>query len=251
MNILIVEDEAIAADQLQNLLKKVAPEATVCAVTDSIESTVSWLHTNDMPDLLLMDINLADGSCFSVFDVIDITAPIVFCTAYDEYALKAFQSNGIAYLLKPILESDLRGALDKLATLTEALQENGDDNRRVLKSIGGTSTGYKSRFLIKTGEKLLPVPTSDISCFMAQDQGVKLYMSSGDNYFLDYTVTELEHLLNPEHFFRISRQTIIAGDKIVSASANMRNARVILDCMPTEIAVARERTRAFRRWFDS
>lgn len=251
MNVLIVEDEAIAAERLSKLLMNLEPNAKVSGVTDSIEATIYWLQRNGMPDLVLMDVNLADGSCFSIFDIIDITAPIIFCTAYDEYALKAFQSNGIAYLLKPILESDLRGALDKLATLKRSLDADGAKNRQVLKSFGNRSENYKSRFLIKTGEKLLPIPVSDVACFMAQEQGVKLYMESGNSYFLDYTVTELENLLDPQQFFRISRQTIIAGDKVVSATANIRHTKVILNCMPQELAVARERARAFRGWFDT
>lgn len=251
MNVLIVEDEAIAADRLSNLLKAIKPEAQIVGITDSIEETLNWLHRNGMPDLVLMDINLADGSCFSIFDLIDITAPIIFCTAYDEYALKAFQSNGIAYLLKPILESDLRGALSKLSTLKQSLETGGGKNRRVLKTFSSRAGAYKTRFLIKIGDKLRPIPVTDIACFMAQEQGVKLYMASGDNYFLDYTVTELEQLLDPLKFFRISRQTIIAGDMVVSATANMRHTKVTLSCMPQELAVARERARTFREWFDT
>lgn len=251
MNVLIVEDEAIAAERLSKLLSGLEPDANIVAVTDSIEETVNWLQRSRMPDLVLMDINLADGSCFSIFDIIDITAPIIFCTAYDEYALKAFQSNGIAYLLKPILESDLRGALDKLATLKRSLETEGSKNRQLLKSFGNKAENYKSRFLIKTGEKLLPIPVSDIACFMAQEQGVKLYMTDGDSYFLDYTVTELENLLDPQKFFRISRQTIVAGDKVISATANIRHTKVVLTCMPQELSVARERARAFREWFDT
>lgn len=251
MKVLIVEDEIIAADRLRNLLTDIDPDAEVVAVTDSIQSTVDWLQTEGMPDLVLMDINLADGSCFSVFDIIDITAPIIFCTAYDEYALKAFQSNGIAYLLKPVLESDLRGALEKLATLKNSLEDKNGTKRTLLKSFGNKSNTYKSRFLIKTGDKLLPVSVGDVACFMAQEQGVKVYLESGNSYYLDYTVTELDNLLDPQKFFRISRQTIVAGEKIISATANLRHTRVILSCMPQELAVARERARAFREWFDS
>ncbi|MEX0298122.1 MAG: LytR/AlgR family response regulator transcription factor, partial [Kordiimonas sp.] len=147
MNILIIEDEDIAADRLKGLLQRVEPSANVIGTPVSIDESINWFQRNDMPDLVLMDINLADGSCFSIFDVIDITAPIIFCTAYDEYALKAFQSNGIAYLLKPILEADLRSALEKLATLRASLSNDGLDSRPTLKKIGNSQGGYKSRFL--------------------------------------------------------------------------------------------------------
>lgn len=247
MRVLIVEDEPIAASRLTELFDSVSPDATIVGTTASIAETLDWFQKNGMPDLVMMDINLADGSCFSLFDVIEITAPIIFCTAYDEYALKAFQSNGIAYLLKPVLESDLRSALDKLAVLQGA----SSSGKAVLRSMSNATGGYKSRFLIRAGDKLLPVPVADIACFMAQEQGVKLYLKSGDSYFLDYTVSELEQLLDPEAFFRISRQAIIAGDAVVSATATIRHTRVILSCMPQELAVARERARAFRNWLDN
>lgn len=251
MKVLIVEDEPIAANRLIELFGVVAPEAEIMGVTDSIASTLDWFVENDAPDVVMMDINLADGSCFSIFDVMDIQAPIIFCTAYDEYALKAFQSNGIAYLLKPVLESDLRGALAKLEKLTASLRGDPAGTRPLLKGLGRNQDGYKSRFLIKAGDKLLPVPVTDISCFMAQEQGVKLYLADGDSFFMDYTVTELENLLDPGQFFRISRQAIVAGKAVVSASATIRQTRVVLDCMPQELAVARERAKAFRAWLDS
>ncbi len=251
MKVLIVEDEIIAADKLKALLERIEPSAHVVSITASIDESIQWFQHNCMPDLVLMDINLADGSCFSIFDIIDVTAPIIFCTAYDEYALKAFQSNGIAYLLKPVLEADLRGALEKLATLQASLSDNASSNRPILKTIGNFHGKYKTRFLIKTGDKLLPIPVNDVACFMAQEHGVKLFMTSGESYFLDYTVTELEGLLDPANFFRINRQAIVSGDKIESATANIRHTKIVLSCMPQELAVARERARAFREWFDT
>ena len=252
MNILIVEDEPIAVTRLCDLIASVAPGVKVCGKTRSISETLHWLQTNATPDLVMMDINLADGTCFSLFEVFDITAPIIFCTAYDEFALKAFQANGIAYLLKPILEADLKAAFEKLETLRGSLLKDVGAERRVLKGMSSMENGYKLRFLVKAGDKLLPVPVQDIACFMAQDQGVKLYLKNGGSFFIDYAVAELEKILNPDQFFRISRQAIIAGDSVVSATAGTRQMRVVLSCLPQELSqelsVARERTKAFRSW---
>lgn len=249
MQVLIVEDEPIAAEKLKKLFAQVAPEAHIVAVTVSIAETIAWFRKNPVPDVVMMDINLSDGSCFAIFDVIDIVAPIIFCTAYDEYALKAFQSNGIAYLLKPVLESDLRGALDKLEGLRESLGTS--DSRTVLRSIGYGDGRYKSRFLIRAGEKLLPIPVADARCFLAYEQGVRLVLAGGEGYFLDYTMAELEGMLDPARFFRISRQAIVAGEAVVSATANLRQTRVLLDCLKEELPVARERAKAFRAWLQA
>ncbi|NVJ97994.1 MAG: response regulator transcription factor [Alphaproteobacteria bacterium] len=249
MNILIVEDEPIAAEKLKGMLARVAPNAAIVGVTGSISETVEWFSENPMADVVMMDINLADGSCFAIFDVVDVTAPIIFCTAYDEYALKAFQSNGIAYLLKPVVESDLTGALEKLEGLRESLS-GVEEQRTMLRSMSAGQGGYKNRFLIRAGEKLLPVPVQDVHCFLAHEQGVRLVLSDGDGFFLDYTMAELEGLLDPAQFFRISRQAIVAGDAIVSATANLRQTRVVLDCLREELPVARERAKAFRAWLE-
>jgi two-component system, LytTR family, response regulator len=248
MDVLIVEDEPLAAERLKDLFSAVAPASKIVGHTASINETLQWLQRHPAPDLVMMDINLADGSCFSLFEVCDITAPVIFCTAYDEYALKAFQSNGIAYLLKPVVEADLRGALGKLEQLRQSLKRHGAGYRQVIRDIGAAGAGYKSRFLIRAGEKLLPILTSDIACFMAEEHGLKAYLLQGDSYFLDYTVVELESILNPKNFFRISRQAIISDQAVTSASANLRNARVSLEKIGLDLPIARERAKEFHEW---
>lgn len=240
MNILIIEDEPRAAAKLSDMLCTLLPDCSIAGTIPSVAEAVKYFKNQPMPDLILMDINLADGSCFSIFEVTAITAPIIFCTAYDEYALKAFQTNGFAYLLKPVTKDDLQAALNKLTQLTK--------HNRNYKDF--TLEDYKTRFLIQAGEKLFPVLTHDISFFNLQDHGLKLFKSSGENYFVDYTVTELEDLLNPAAFFRINRQTIVAKNAIASSKPTARNAQLVLE-NGAEFSISRERIKPFRKWFET
>jgi two-component system response regulator LytT len=249
MNVLLIEDEPIAARRLSELLIAVEPAASILAIIDSVQESVAWLINNPSPDLILMDINLSDGSCFSIFDVLEIEAPIVFCTAYDEYALKAFQSNGIAYLLKPVLEKDLLGALDKIKRLRSKATPMGT-GKRLTQALYNKEEGYKSRFLVRAGEKLIPVLAQKISCFTADTHGVKLYFSDGDGHYLDYSVADLEAILDPKDFFRVSRQTIVSINAIESATAHARQTRVILKGAVPDQAVSRERVKDFRAWLE-
>lgn len=250
MNVLIVEDEPPAANRLKTLLEIVDSTVNVLAVTASIRETVDWLNSHDEPDLILMDIHLSDGNCFSIFEICQISAPIVFCTAYDEYALEAFQANGIAYLLKPATEDDLRQALGRLEQLRQVLTRGEMlERRRVLRRFGSNQDGYKSRFLIKAGDKLIPVATNDIACFLAEANGVKAYFFNGDSYFIEYTLAELIEVLDPADFFQISRQAIIAGRSVTSTSAHLRKATVYLEAVDRNLPIARDRAKPFRQWF--
>lgn len=239
MNVLIVEDEPRAATKLSDMLSKLMPECIIIGIIPSVVEAVKYFKSHDMPDLVLMDINLADGSCFSVFEIITITAPIIFCTAHDEFALKAFQTNGIAYLLKPVTERDLKVALQKLDQLTSR-----KSNYKTL-----AIEQHKSRFLIQAGEKIFPVLTKDIAYFMVEEHGLKLYKNDGDSFFIDYTVTELTDLLNPADFFRINRQAVIAKNAVVTTTPTVRNARLTLQ-NNLELSISRDRIKSFRKWFE-
>lgn len=249
MNVLIVEDEPHAVARLKDVLIVVAPECRVIGVTASVLETVTWLNAHPMPDLIIMDVHLADGNCFSIFDVCDITAPIVFCTAYDEYALKAFRTNGIAYLLKPINEEDVRGAFEKLDTLRQPIESSILSTRRqALRLLDGNQEGYKTRFLIKAGDKLLPAHTKDIACFISESHGPKVYFFNAESYYIDYTLAELINVLNPRDFQQISRQAIISLNAIRAASTGLRSAQVTIKVMDRSLPIARSRVKAFRKW---
>lgn len=251
MDILIVEDEPRAAEQLKALSIAIDASNTVIGITSSINETVKWLNSHNAPDVILMDIHLADGNCFSIFEVCETSAPIIFCTAYDEYALKAFQSNGIAYLLKPIAGEDLQGALGKLERLRQTLTSRELSFRRqVFRHLGVREGQYKSRFLIKAGEKLLPIPTDTIACFISEQHGLKVYLFNGDSYFIEYTLKELAEVLNPDSFFQINRQAIISDKAVISATANLRKANVRLSVLEHELPIARNRALSFRHWLE-
>ncbi len=246
MKILLLEDEPRAAEHLAKMVKKNIAGAHIITILPSVHASISWFLNNDMPDLIMMDINLADGNCFSIFEIVHISAPIIFCTAYDEYALEAFQTNGFSYLLKPISEPDLIAALDKLKALRTLPVPQSE-----YKKISLRNETFKSRFLIHAGCKIFPVSTSDIACFMMQEHGLKVFLSNCDNYFIDFTVSELDTLLNPAQFFRISRQAIISKQAITAATKTSRNARVKLEQFDIELSISRERTKPFRKWLEN
>jgi len=239
MKTLIIEDEPHSASKLVEMLTKLKPGSTIVGIIPSVTEAVQYFNSHVMPDLILMDINLSDGSCFSIFEITKVTAPIIFCTAYDEFALKAFQTTGIAYLLKPVIESDLQLALQKIDQLKKLPQN--------YKTIAVEK--YKSRFLIQAGEKIFPVFTKDIACFNKEQHGLKLHLKRGESYFIDYTVTELNELLKPREFFRVSRQTIVAKDAILTAKVRVRDASVTIKGNNTELPISRERAKTFRKWF--
>lgn len=252
MNLLIVEDEQLLARQLINLLESLAPEAKVAGHTTGIEATVKWLETNPTPDLIFMDIELADGQCFEIFTRFPIKAPIIFTTAYDEFALKAFKVNSIDYLLKPIRREDLQSALAKWRELrqqtTPALVNINTLVTDLVKA--HTTTPFKDRFLVKQGQKLISVNTSDIAFFLAKNTLNHLVTKSKQKFIIDYTLDELEDLLEPKAFFRANRQFILSHDVIAAVHAWF-NGKLKVELNVSageEIIISRDRAPHFRNW---
>jgi two-component system LytT family response regulator len=208
MKALIIEDEILASKHLQQVLDEVG-DISVITVLESITETIEWFRKNPHPEVVFMDIHLSDGSAFEIFKHINITCPIIFTTAYDEYALKAFKVNSIDYLLKPIEVNDVQDALKKLKGLS------GSESLKIalnnlITSYEKTSK-YKKHFLIPLkGDKLIPVQTSDLACFYIDAGIVKAFSIDGKTYKFDYTLDELADLLDPELFFRANRQYIIS-----------------------------------------
>src|SRR5687767_863132 len=217
MNILIVEDEELAVKKLQKTLASIDPSANVVGITDSIKGTVDWLQTNTTADLILMDIELADGQSFEVFNQVEVKAPVIFTTSYDEYALKAFKVNSVDYLLKPVQTEDLQAALNKYKKLTQNGSKTGNANSEVnLESLVRQlqqqlqPKEYRKRFLVKYAQKLVSVDVDEISYFYSD--GRLNFFKTADNkkYAVDYTMDELEDMLDPEKFFRISRSFYVS-----------------------------------------
>jgi DNA-binding LytR/AlgR family response regulator len=251
MNILIVEDEELAVKKLQKTLAAVDDTAVVLASTDSIKSTVEWLQQNPQPDLILMDIELADGQSFEIFNLVDVKSPVIFTTSYDEYALKAFKVNSVDYLLKPIQKDELQAALTKykklqsnarpdisLDSLVKELQQKLQPKE------------YRKRFLVKHGQKLVSVEVEDIAYFYSD--GRLNFFKTKDNkkFVVDYTMDELEDMLDPERYFRISRSFYVSVTSIDKIDDYFGN-RLILSLLPEvdkEALVSREKVTEFKKW---
>ena len=246
MKALIIEDESIAAQALESLIRETSPEVEILAVLQTIEETVEWFEENTMPDLVFMDIHLADGSSFAVFEKVEITCPIIFTTAYDEYALKAFEVNSIDYLLKPINKADLERAMNKYKTLVPKPSLDG-----LLEQMGSLRKKYKSCFLIPERDKLIPLTTSNIAYIFIDTKTVKAIAMDGHTYYLNQTLDEIMAQLDPEQFFRANRQFIIARNAVKDMTVWFGNKLAVNLTVPTpeKIIVSKARVGEFKTWF--
>jgi DNA-binding LytR/AlgR family response regulator len=251
MNILIVEDEELAVKKLQKTLASVDASANVVGVTDSIQGTVDWLQNNDTADLILMDIELADGQSFEVFNQVEVKAPVIFTTSYDEYALKAFKVNSVDYLLKPIQIEDLQAALAKYKKLNNSAKSDVNLESLVKQLQQQLQPKeYRKRFLVKHAQKLVSVDVDEIAYFYSD--GRLNFFKTHDNkkYVVDYTMEELEDMLDPDKFFRISRSFYVAIEAIEKIDDYFGN-RLILQLTPAvdkEALVSREKVSDFKKW---
>ena len=256
MKILIVEDEELAVKKIQKTLASVEPNADVVAVTDSILSTVNWLGENDAPDLILMDIELSDGQSFEIFNQAKITSPVIFTTSYDEYALKAFKVNSIDYLLKPIQKEDLEAALKKLKQVKEMYKAGEPKNDASIDNLVKElqqklqPKQYRKRFLVKHAQKLVSIEVDDIAYFFSD--GRLNFFKTFDNkkFVVDYTMDELEDMLDPLKYFRISRSFYISVNSVDQIHDYFGN-RLMLTLKPAvdkESIVSREKVTDFKKW---
>lgn len=249
MEAVIIEDESLAAQALQKLIGEVSPETNIIATLESIEDSVDWLATHPMPDVLFMDIHLADGSSFAIFEQVEVTCPIIFTTAYDEYALKAFEVNSIDYLLKPINKDDLQRALNKYQTLTAPIDNK--ENIDALMTQLGSKKKYKSCFLIPERDKLIPLATNNIACIFIDLKTVKAISFDKHTYYMSQTLDELMNQLDPEVFFRANRQFIVSRHAIKDISiwfGNKLSLNLTID-VPEKIIISKARVSEFKNWF--
>jgi DNA-binding LytR/AlgR family response regulator len=249
MKALIIEDEILAAKQLRSVLKEVGG-IDVTGVLESISETLEWFKENQQPDILFLDIHLADGSAFEIFKHLNISCPVIFTTAYDEYALKAFKVNSIDYLLKPIDADGVRNAIKKLNSLSGS-KENNQDIQKLIDSFKKNS-GYKTHFLIPVkGDKLFPVQCNDIACFYIEASLVKAKTFSDKTYNFENTLDELVDMLNPADFFRANRQFIIARSSIkdIDFWFNSRLSVNLKVNVPEKILISKARVTEFKNWF--
>jgi DNA-binding LytR/AlgR family response regulator len=253
MKVLIIEDEPLAQQELRRLLTKCAPQVEVMACLDSVEDSVEWLsNTPQLPDLIFLDIQLSDGSSFDIFEQITVAVPVIFTTAYNEYALQAFRVNSIDYLLKPIEEEALGAALQKLSSLKNQLagKSAAFSPQQLDNLLRQPLADYKTRFLTTLGDRIRYVPVEQIAYFFAEDNTVYLVTQDRKKYILDYTLDHLETLVDPRHFFRITRKylTHIAAIGEVSRYFNSRLKVGLVPATDDEILISRVRVPGFLAW---
>lgn len=256
MKALIIEDEDLAAQRLKQLLLETEPGIELTGPLDSIEESVRHLQKDQSYDIIFLDIQLADGKSFSIFEKMKINIPVIFTTAYDEYAIRAFELNSVDYLLKPIHKDKLRNAIDKLKKI-RGFYESGDANKDLIEMIRSMQANriqvYKSRFLVNKGDVLIPIAANEIAYFYAEDKVVFLATTEGKKYLINYTLEELELKLNPQQFFRVNRQFISSLTSIRKVH-NYFHYKLKLDLVPdpgTEVIVSKARTGDFKAWMNS
>jgi DNA-binding LytR/AlgR family response regulator len=250
MKILIIEDELPAANRLQQLMQSLEPDWEVIKVIDSIEDTVIWLKEHSKPDLIFMDIQLADGFSFEIFEQIEVESPVIFATAFNEYAINAFKVNGLDYLLKPIETNELERAIGKFKTYFNTPAFDYSHLSELLKK-NDTQT-YKERFLIKMGEQMKFIQVKDIAYFLSEDGYVFIVSDKNDRFILDDPLEQIIKKLNPGTFFQINRKMILHIDSIQKINTYF-NSRLKLELAPdpkTEVIVSRERAKGFKQWLD-
>lgn len=253
MKIVIIEDEAPAFRRLQKILEEVMPDVELVEVFDSVEGAVEWIKANDQPDLFFMDIQLSDGLSFEIFDQVNVSSPVIFTTAFDEYMLKAFKVNSVDYLLKPIKKEDLQFSIEKLSKL-RSLYSSGDINiNEIVKQINLESRDYKSRYLIRQGDKMLSVETDQIAFFQTRNGVVHLTTFADRTFLMDQSLDELESSLNPQQFYRANRQFIVCFSAI-QAIHKYHKGKLLVEVKPKsrdEIIISAEKASKFKLWMDS
>jgi DNA-binding LytR/AlgR family response regulator len=250
MNAIIIEDEKLSAEHLSHLLQRIDANIQVLANYDSVKKSISAFEKGIKADVLFVDVHLADGLSFEIFSKVNIDTPVIFTTAFDEYAIKAFKLNSVDYLLKPIGIDDLRMAIDKLKKMNQHQQVNMIEN--IAAAYQTINKSYKNRFMVKMGDSIVSVKSEDILHFIAEDGVTMLVTMNEKRYAVDYTLDQLESLIAPDLFFRINRKVIVSINTVQKASSyfNSRlkiNSTILVD---DSAIVSRERVNDFKDWLD-
>ena len=251
MKVLIIEDESRAARHLERELVKAAPNVVVVGKVESVEEALVWFAENPEPELIFSDIQLADGLSFEIYAQVELACPIIFTTAFDQYAIEAFQTNGVDYLLKPVAADRIRLALDKVKRLKPqvSLMELAQLIKGPASSAGKK---YKTRFLIKVGDELKSIPEADARAFFSMAKATYLFTSQGRRYVLDQSMDQVEAQLDPTEWFRVNRKYMVRFQSWsnIYAWTNSRMKLLIPGIDDQEIIVARDRVPAFKAWLD-
>lgn len=254
MKILIIEDEAFAADALETMICDLRPETQILEKIESIEEAVEWFEANTLPDLIFCDIHLSDGSSYEIFKQVEVKTPVIFTTAYNEYALEAFKVNSIDYLLKPIDKSELEKAIKKYEELNrENISHEFENLKNLLKNtVSDSGKASKTRFMVKSGQNIKTIASDQIAYFLAEDGVVLLVTPEGKRYVVNYTLDQLEELLDSKDFFRANRQLITRIDAIKEVSPYFKG-RLHLSLAPelkNDQIISSNKASAFKAWLD-
>ncbi len=250
MKYLIIEDEKLTADRLAKMVKTIKQDYTLLATLNSVSSAVNWLSKNLHPQLAFFDIQLGDGISFEIFEQAKIDFPVIFTTAYNEYALKAFKVNSIDYLLKPVNEKELEAAIEKFENTRSA--PSSIDPSQIATLISQLSSNHKTRFLVKVGEHLKMINCSNIAFFHSMEKATFICNTEGRDYAIDHTLDQIELMVNPSEFYRVNRSCIIGINSIRDIVAYSSSRLKIVPIVKTDedIIVSRERVSSFKEWLE-
>lgn len=251
IHVLIIEDEPPAAKRLKKLLEEIDPNINVVDIIDSVDTSIKYLTHNKKIDLLFMDIQLSDGLSFEIFTEIDVSIPVIFTTAFDNYMLNAFKVHSVDYILKPLEKSELKAAIEKFTTyyIENANTQNVDFNSILNQFL---NKNFKERFLVKSGNEIKYINTNNISYFYSEDSYTHICTNENSKYIIDYKLDEIEKIVDPKQFFRINRQIIISISSIKKIESYF-NSRFKISANPSfskEIIVSRDRASDFKKWLD-
>lgn len=252
-NIVIIEDEEFNAKLLLGMIEKLRPNWNVLAVLESVSASVEWFESNAIPDLVFMDIQLTDGVCFSIFEKTQIESGIIFTTAYDQYAIQAFQVNSVDYLLKPIKESQLENAIIKFEKLVNIFEEEKPDYRHILNAIQNKNKEYRERFLIAGAVSYTKLDVKDIAYFYSENRVTFAVTFDKHEHIINHTIEKIEEQLNPKHFFRAKRSHIIHIDAIDKVESYFGGKLIVSlhSKYETRLTISRLRASDLKNWMDA
>jgi len=257
MKILIIEDEPYAQKELKRLLDIAEGKFEILDMIDTVEDSVKWLKTNPPPDIIFLDIQLADGISFDIFRKVEVKSPVIFTTAYDEYAIRAFQLNSIDYLLKPVKLTELMRAVNKYESLRNQFGHAADESVTISKTqleslLGPGQKEHKSRFVAKVGDQIKYIPVEEVAYFYADDNVVFLISKHTNRYIIEYSIEEIDSLVDPKHFFRLNR-AVVANISAINKVYKYVNSRLKVELKPLsekEILISRAKVSDFMKWMD-
>jgi two-component system response regulator LytT len=252
MKVIIIEDESKTAKELKQMLEEIDINIEIIAMLRSVSSAIDWLQNNPSPELIFSDIQLGDGLSFEIFKEIKVEAPVIFCTAFDEYAIRAFEANSIDYLLKPIEQEVLKLSLEKYLRFRDHLVRSVNHTDNLNRLLLQLDTSYRQNLLVYSGDKIIPIKTVDILMIHAAQGLVNVYTNDNKNHPIQYTIEQMENMLDPTRFFRANRQCLVNRDFILNIEYYFNRKLCIITKTPfkEQIIISKNKATAFLKWIE-